>query len=30
MLSYPTYVMYNLDHFRPRPENSLSEEMQEV
>ncbi|KAE9553225.1 hypothetical protein FO519_003575 [Halicephalobus sp. NKZ332] len=25
-LSYPTYVMWNLDNLRPRPENSLGEE----
>jgi hypothetical protein len=30
MLSYPTYVLYNLDNFRPRPENSLSEETQKA
>lgn len=30
MLSYPTYIVFNLDNIRPRPENELSEEMQEV
>jgi hypothetical protein len=27
-LSYPTYVLLNLDNIRPRPDNSLSEEAQ--
>lgn len=25
-LSYPTYVMYNLDNLRPKPDNELGEE----
>ncbi|VDL83025.1 unnamed protein product [Nippostrongylus brasiliensis] len=28
-LSYPTYVLLNLDNLRPKPENSLSPEAQE-
>ncbi|KAI6175561.1 hypothetical protein M3Y97_00702800 [Aphelenchoides bicaudatus] len=27
-LSYPTYVLYNLDNMRPRPDNELSPETQ--
>ncbi|VDK20437.1 unnamed protein product [Anisakis simplex] len=27
-LSYPTYVLFNLDNLRPRPENELSPEVQ--
>jgi hypothetical protein len=27
-LSYPTYVLYNLDNLRPRPDNALSPETQ--
>lgn len=26
--SYPTYVIFNLDKLRPRPENELSPETQ--
>uniref|UniRef100_A0AC35UET7 Cytochrome c oxidase polypeptide VIIc n=1 Tax=Rhabditophanes sp. KR3021 TaxID=114890 RepID=A0AC35UET7_9BILA len=28
-LSYPTYVLCNLDNLRPRPEDALSPEVQE-
>lgn len=30
MLSYPTYVLMNLNNLRPAPDNSLSPELQEI